>query len=76
MGIRKTDTQFERITGATCDCCDRELSKDFIGRIEDHMIIKGYINNRIKEAVICTSCIDEKFKDVKFSDKPNTIGYC
>jgi hypothetical protein len=76
MGLRKTNTMFERITGATCDCCERELSKDCIGRFEDYMTIKGSISNRIKEAIICIDCIEDRFKDVKFSDKPNTIGYC
>ncbi len=76
MGLRKTDTEFAKITGATCDCCDKELSKDFLGRIENHMMIKGYIGSRVKEALICIPCIEDKFKDIKFSDKPNTIGYC
>lgn len=73
--IQKTNTQFENIVSANCDCCGEPIKVQF-GRIDDHMSIGGYKDGKILEAIVCIKCMEEKFSDVKIQQKTNTLGYC
>lgn len=73
--INKSNTQFEQIISATCDCCNQTIKVNF-GSIEDHMKIGGYQDGKILEAIVCIQCMEEKFNFVNIQKVNNTIGYC
>ena len=77
MPITKTNTMFERITGAKCDCCDEEMKVDrYTGELPEHMILSGSSGRRNLESIICKKCVDEKLSFIKINSYENRIGYC
>lgn len=48
--IHKTDTMFEKITGATCDCGDK-IKVNYNGDLPDHLTIGGYMDGMIKNRI-------------------------
>jgi hypothetical protein len=74
--IHKTDTMFEKITGATCDCCGDKIKVNYNGDLPDHLIIGGYMDGMNLEAVVCTKCVNDKFGFVNIQKRRSRIGYC
>ena len=75
--IKKTEATFERITGATCDCCGNDIP--FMNKyngLDDHLTIGGRHNGKILEAVVCIKCMEEKLSFINIQRRDNTIGYC
>lgn len=73
--IEKTEAQFETILGAKCDCCGEPIKVSF-GRIDDHMMIGGYSEGKLLEAIVCIPCVKKKMDFINIKYKENTIGYC
>jgi len=73
--IEKTPAQFEQVKGATCDCCGEKIKANW-GNLEDHLLIGGYHNGKILEAIVCIKCMEEKLSFINIQKKENTIGYC
>jgi hypothetical protein len=73
--INKSNTQFEQVISATCDCCNESIKVNY-GSIEDHVKIGGYQNGQILEAIVCIKCMEEKLSFINIKRKDNTLGYC
>lgn len=74
--IKKNETQFERIIEAKCDSCGNNIKVDMVGRLEDHLLIGGYKNGKILEAIVCIPCVKEKMSFINIQERNNTVGYC
>ncbi len=75
--IHRTNFKHVEITSADCDCCGRPIKKTgWQDSLEDHLIIGGYENGKLLEAIVCIPCMKEKFGFVKIQRKDNTIGWC
>lgn len=73
--IKKTETQFEHVQSAECDCCGKSIQVNY-GRISDHLSIGGYQDGKLLEAIVCIPCVEEKLQFINIQKKNNTIGYC
>lgn len=76
--INKTESTFETITSATCDCCDSPIKVVFGQIKDDHTILKGYVDGgrNIINAIICDKCIKEKLSFINFKQTVNSVGFC
>ena len=58
--IKIKPVEFEKIIEATCDCCNKPIKVDLIGRLEDHLIIGGHYRGKLLDAIVCIACMEEK----------------
>jgi hypothetical protein len=78
MALKKeyNKTGFLQIVEATCDCCKEKISLTILGDLTDHLIISGYEDGKLLDAIICKNCIQKLDSFIQIKRKDNTIGYC
>jgi len=74
--IKIKPVEFEKIIEATCDCCNKPIKVDLVGRLEDHLIIGGHYRGKLLDAIVCIPCMEEKLSFINIQKKDSTVGYC
>lgn len=69
-------TGFKQIVEASCDCCGEKIPLTILGDLTDHLIISGYEDGKLLDAVVCKTCIQKLDSFIQIKRKDNTIGYC
>jgi hypothetical protein len=69
-------TGFKIIVEASCDCCKQKIPLTILGELTDHLIISGYEEGKLLDAIICNDCIQKLDSFIQIKRKDNTIGYC
>lgn len=73
--IKRKEISFDEVLEANCDCCGESIPHQF-GRLGEHLLLSGYHNGKLLEAVVCIKCMKTKLDFINIQKKINTIGYC